>query len=524
MRVRFAPSPTGNIHIGNIRTAIFNWLAARSCGGEFLLRIEDTDRERSTDEAVQALFGVMEWMGLTFDGEPVYQSAQREAHLTAAESLLEGGHAYRFAKGDGGEATLLRFPWNTAGLPFVVDTESVELELHADEPVCVDQTGVSYSLRTRKGKPAPQQGTLAGFKGLQLYNAAGTLLLGLDDEVGGILDGTVAHEVAGAVRMVFQRREVQFTDLVKGHLSKPLDSMRDQVIVRSDGNPVFHLANVCDDIAMEISHVIRGDDHVENTFRHVFLYASLGAKLPQFAHLPMIVNQQGRPYSKRDGDAYVGDFRAKGYQPDALFNYLTLLGWSPGHDVEYMPRPELIAAFALDRVISSPAQMDFRKLLDFNGRYLADLPFAEFANAAWAAAADEDWAGGEREFFDQVALLLQTRTKLFTDVAGWAPFFVETLTYDEKAVRKHLAKDGVADRLRALAAAFSGLEAFDVAGIESAIHGVTEAAEMKQGKLNQPIRVALTGQSVGAGIYETAALLGRERVLARLEAGIAQAG
>ena len=422
----------------------------------------------------------------------------------------------QITKGDGGEATLLRMPWDTSALPFVHTGETVSLTLHADESVVIDQTGVAYALKTRKGKAAPQQGTLAGFQDLVVYGADDAELFRLDD-ASGFIAGTASETIAGAVRMTFTRREVAFDDCVKGRLSKPIDSMRDQVIVRSDGNPVFHLANVCDDIVMGITHVIRGDDHVENTFRHVFLYTALGAELPQFAHLPMIVNQQRKPYSKRDGDAYVGDFRDKGYQADALFNYLALLGWSPGNDVEYMNRDELVTAFTLDRVLSSSAQMDHRKLLDFNGRYLADLPAAEFATTAWELAAHYDWSTGvERGYFDAVAALLQTRTKLYTDIAGGEPYFIDAIAYDEKAQRKFLSKPDNQAALAALADRLAELADFAPGSIEAAVHATTEAAEIKQGKLNQPIRVALTGQTMGAGIYETAALLGRDRCLHRL--------
>lgn len=523
MRVRFAPSPTGKVHIGNIRTAIFNWLAARSQGGEFQLRIEDTDRQRSTSEATEALFDVLAWMGLDYDAEPVYQSKQLPGHLAAAERLLAQGNAYRFAKGDGGEAILLRFPWDCSGLPFVREGDRVVLDLHPDEAVTVDETGVSYALKTRKGKAAPQQGTLAGFRGLQLLAADGRVLFEIGDDVTCFYGGE-SRIIEDAVRMSFLRREVFFTDLVKGELSKPLDSMRDQVIVRSDGAPVFHLANVCDDIEMEITHVMRGDDHVENTYRHVFLYAALGAELPRFGHFPMIVNKQGKPYSKRDGDAYVGDFRAKGYQPDALFNYLALLGWSPGNDVEYMTRDEMVSSFSIERILSSPAQMDFRKLLDFNGRFIASLAFDEFREAAWGAAAGAGWRDGcSEEAFSRVARLLQSRTKLLSDVETWAPFFVDTPEYDEAAVQKVLVKPGVAEALQAVCNAWRELPGFTAAVLEQSLHDVTEERELKRGKLNQPVRVALTGQTSGAGLFETAELLGKDRVLRRLQDCVARA-
>ena len=302
VRVRFAPSPTGNVHIGNIRAAIFNWLFARHHeNGRFLLRIEDTDRERSTPEAVKAILNAMEWLGINYDEEPLYQSTQHVRHLEAAQQLLANGQAYKEDKGGTGQGE------------------------------CI------------------------------LFRMPGT--------------------------------DMAFHDEIKGDLRKEAKDMKDFVIVRSDGSPVFHLANVVDDITQNITHIIRGDDHVENTFRHVALYRALGAPVPRYAHLPMIVNAQGKPYSKRDGAAYVGQFREMGYSADALFNYLTLLGWSPGEDREKMSRAEIIAAFTLDRVKSAPAQMDLRKLTHMNGLYLAELPLDQFMTGVREFLARLDWAG-----------------------------------------------------------------------------------------------------------------------------------
>ncbi|MBR0056230.1 MAG: glutamate--tRNA ligase, partial [Kiritimatiellae bacterium] len=257
IRTRFAPSPTGNVHIGNIRAAIYNWLFARHEGGQFLLRIEDTDLERSTPAATQTVLDSMAWLGLDYDGEVLYQSTQRAHHLELAEQLLRSGHAYKEDKGGTGKGE------------------------------CV------------------------------IFRMPGT--------------------------------DIGYHDLVKGDLLKKAEDLRDFVIVRSDGSPVFHLGNVADDITMGVTHVIRGDDHVENTFKHIALYRALGAPVPQLAHLPMIVNAQGKPYSKRDGAAYVGEFRERGFLPEALFNSLALLGWSPGDDREVMTRDEMVAAFTLDR-------------------------------------------------------------------------------------------------------------------------------------------------------------------------------
>ena len=424
VRTRYAPSPTGHVHIGNIRVALFNWLIARHCGGVFLLRIEDTDRERSTPEAIEKNFEAMRWLGIEADEEPVYQSQRREAHLAAAEELLEKGLAYRsdFGSPEKGEAIVFKMPG----------------------------------------------------------------------------------------------RDMGFNDEVKGELGKKADDMKDLVIVRGDGNPVFHLANVVDDIFMGVNLVIRGDDHVENTYRHLALYEALGAEPPRFAHLPMIVNAQGKPYSKRDGDAYVGDFKAQGFEAEGLFNYLALLGWSPGDDREVMTREELIAAFDFSGVQSSPAQMDLRKLSWVNGEKLKTLPKEELAakcrEVLVAAKINPDAAD-----FDAVMGLMGERLKLVADMPAQAAyFFGEDFPVDEKQFRKRVQKDGVKELLEAVLAAFQALESWDPAALEQALLPVAESLGMDAGKLNPPLRVAVTGLGGGPGIFETLEILGKDVVLARL--------
>lgn len=424
VRVRFAPSPTGHVHIGNIRVAIFNWLFARHTGGEFLLRIEDTDRERSTPDAIAAIFDALEWLGMDHDGEPVYQSGRLDAHLEAAERLLSGGHAYREDKGDSGagECVVFRMPGD----------------------------------------------------------------------------------------------DMTFHDEIKGDLSKAARDVKDFVIVRSNGTPVFHLANVVDDIGMGITHILRGDDHIENTYRHVALFRALGADPPRYAHLPMIINDAGKPYSKRDGDAYVGEFRDKGYSPDALFNYLSLLGWSPGEDREKLDRQEAVALFSLDRVKSSPAKMDLRKLRHLNGQYVAELPLPEFVRAARDEIRAYPWAEGVDEaYFETVCELMQSRTHLVSMVSGWKYFFAEDFEYEEKPTRKFLRKEGVRERLAALRDRLETVDFGDEA-IERALREVEAAAGIREGTFNQPVRIAVTGTAAGAGLYETMNLLGKERVAGRL--------
>jgi len=523
VRVRFAPSPTGHVHIGNIRAAIFNWLYARHEGGAFLLRVEDTDLARSTPEAIHTLLDVMKWLGLDVDGPVVYQTKMLARHKEAALGLLANGQAYSLArKPEEPQAVVFRIP--VGDVPSMVrPVGPAEIQCHAEFPVVVDFTGVKYAIPSKKGEPVACEGCLAGFRDVRLYRADGSCVFDLAPHLDAVLQGGSPLAFEGVVRMAFTRREVFFRDLVKGELAKPLDGLKDLVIVRSDGSPVFHLANVCDDVTQDITHIIRGDDHVENTYRHVMLFNALGARPPQYAHLPMIVNAQGKPYSKRDGDAYVGDFRDRGFLPEALFNYLTLLGWSPGDDLEKMTRDQAVRLFTLDRIKSAPAQMDMRKLTALNAEYVAALPLDVFVSQARDYIRRYEWAGliTDEACFARICSLMQSRAHVYSYLADWRHFFEEIPSVcDEKAVQKILHKEGVRGMLQTLQAELAGCD-FSLAALESAMRRTEQAAGLGEGKLNQPVRVAITGSSIGAGVYETMDVLGKPRVLARLAHAIA---
>lgn len=422
-RTRFAPSPTGHVHIGNMRAAIFNWLYARHTGGQFLLRVEDTDIERSTPEAIKTLLEAMEWLGLDIDEQPLYQTSRQQAHLDAAEQLLASGHAYKEDKGGTGQGECIIFK----------------------------------------------------------------------------MPGT----------------DMEFTDLVKGTLKKPAKDMADFVIVRSNGTPVFHLANVLDDIEQGITHVIRGDDHVENTFRHIAMYQALGAPVPQFAHLPMIVNAQGKPYSKRDGDAFVGDFQAKGFFGDALFNYLALLGWSPGDDREVMTRQEMIDAFDISTVRSSPAQMDLKKLLWMNGEYVRAMRPVDFATLCREELRTVGLEIGENS--DDIFTLMQDRIKIRADIIPSMTFFcTDSYDYDEKSVEKKLLKPGVFQTLEKIIGIFQTLENFNAEAVNAALHDFVEKGGLKFGDVMPPLRIAVSGQQSGPDLAPVLAILGKEKSITRI--------
>ncbi len=427
IRVRFAPSPTGKVHIGNIRAAIYNWLFARHTGGKFLLRVEDTDLERSTPEAIKVLFECMQWLGLDYDEEVFYQTRNRDRHMEVVEQLLSSGHAYRVERtsreGKTGMVTMFRMP----------------------------KTGV-----------------------------------------------------------------IEFDDMVKGHMAKKAEDIQDFAIVRSDGSPIFHIANVVDDIDQRITHIIRGDDHVENTFKHICIFRALGKDVPRYGHLSMIVNQQGKPYSKRDGAAFVGEYREQGYLPEALFNYLLLLGWNPGDDREVLSRDEMIRLFELENVHVTAAMFDPKKLAWMNGEYIKRMPKADFLAEIVHRAA----AAGQQipEGFDLSSLAdqLQVRTKFLNDIpAATQCFFSDDYLFDRKAVDKRLAKEGVKVLLEDIIARFAAVEDWRAIVLEELVKGLSQGNGM--GPWVHPIRVAVSGRGEGIGLFEMLELLGKEKTLKRLK-------
>ena len=444
IRVRFAPSPTGKVHIGNIRAAIYNWLFARHTGGKFLLRVEDTDLERSTPEAIQVLFDCMKWLGLDWDEEVFYQTKNVKRHLEVVDQLLASGHAYK------------------------VERTSRE-----------GKTGVVTMFRM------PKEGT------------------------------------------------IEFDDIVKGHMAKKAEDIQDFAIVRSDGSPIFHIANVVDDIDQRVTHIIRGDDHVENTFKHICIFRALGAEVPRYAHLSMIVNQQGKPYSKRDGAAFVGEYREQGYLPEALFNYLLLLGWNPGDDREVLSREEMVKLFELEKVHVTAAMFDPKKLAWMNGEYIKKIPAAEFRDMLVRSSASEGSSSGslgeyavslrsdlrdasERiAWWDYLAAQIQVRTKFLTGLGDSIRCFVsDDFPFDEKAVEKRLRKPGVKALLLDLVERFSKVGDWSAPALEAVVKELSQGNGM--GPWVHPIRVAVSGRGEGIGLFEMLQLLGRETTLARL--------
>ena len=468
VRVRFAPSPTGYLHIGGARTAIFNWLYARHHGGTFILRIEDTDAARSTPELVQSIVDGMQWLGLDADEGPTYQSEALERHQQDAERLLASGQAYRdFA--DAEEVQKIRQQIQQAG-------RGAYRGLGRDLPLADSQQ------RADAGEPF-------------------------------------------AVRFKVPPGKIEWNDLVHRQTTFETDTIEDFVILRSNGTPTYNLSVVSDDIEMKMTHVVRGDDHISNTPKQIMIYEALGATVPTFAHLPLILGEDKKRLSKRHGAVSVLEYRDQGYLPQSVFNFLSLLGWSPEDEQEKMNRETLIERFDLSRVGRSGAIFDLKKLDWLNGEYLAEMQPEELvplvrpsleAEGLWRDSFD----GDERDLLHQVLTMLQGRTRRIGDFAQFGRPYLDPsndFPYDPKFEKKHLKGDGLADNIQALTDRFRAAERWDEESLEGALRGLAEERGISAGKLIHPTRLALTGMGVGPGIFDVILAVGRDRSLARMD-------
>jgi glutamyl-tRNA synthetase len=461
VRTRFAPSPTGYLHIGGARTALFSWLYARRHGGEFLLRIEDTDRERSTDDAVRAIFEGLDWLGLTPDQPAIFQTQRFDRYRAVAQQLLAEGKAY----------------------PCYCSKEELE-QMRAQQMARKEKPRYDGRCRQRAEPKAGVQPVL------RFRNP---------------LDGEVVIE-----------------DLIKGRVVFRNAELDDLIIVRADGTPTYNFCVVVDDADMGITHVVRGDDHVNNTPRQINILKALGATPPAYAHVPMILGADGVKLSKRHGAVSVIEYRALGFMPDAVLNYLVRLGWSHG-DQELFTRQQMIELFDLTRVQLSPARFDMEKLIWVNHQYLktAD-PALVAAELDWhLQRLGVDTAGGPP--LTEVVLAQRERCKTLVEMSEKSVFFYRDFErYDDKAAAKNLNNETL-PALRALQAALDGLPDWQAPAIQAAVDGVAAVLGAKLGVVAQPLRVAVAGNSVSPPIDETLRLLGRERTLARLARAIAHA-
>jgi glutamyl-tRNA synthetase len=426
VKVRFPPSPTGFLHIGGARTALYNWLFARHNNGKMVLRIEDTDRQRSTEEATQAILDSMTWLGLDWDEGPYHQSDRLEIYNEYVEKLLKDGKAF-----------------------------------HVDDP--------------EKGR---------------------------------------------AVRFKITDELTDFDDIVHGNIKSDTSLLEDFVIQKADGFPAYNFACVVDDGVMGITHIIRGDDHLSNTPRQIALYKALGFDLPKFAHIPMILGEDGSRMSKRHGATSVTDYRTKGYLPDALVNFIALLGWSPGHDQELLTRQEMIEKFTLKRVNKTSSRFDFTKLDWMNSKYIQNLPVENLVSELrpYIKDANLDSDIVSDEWLHKLVELYKERFRTLPEfVTLTTPFFYDEIEYEDTAVQKYLKK-GNSSLVKDAYKRLKEVKDFSSIGeLESCLRSITTEHSIGFGKLAQPIRVALIGKSASAGIFETLELLGKDKTLKRLE-------
>jgi glutamyl-tRNA synthetase len=493
-RVRFAPSPTGYLHVGGARTALFNWLFARRNHGAFILRIEDTDAQRSSEEMVSGILDGLKWLGLDWDEgpgiegphAPYFQSQRFERHRALADRLIASGHAYRC--------------------------------------YCAPE------LLKQKREAAERQGL--GWK----YDR--TCLRLTSEEIRDLSASGTPH----AVRIKVPDRRIAFTDRVHGAIEFDADQIEDFVILRSDRQPTYHLSVVADDVEMGITHVVRGDDHISNTPKQLLLYDALGFPAPEFAHVPLILGPDKKRLSKRHGATSVTEYQRAGYIPEAMVNFLVLLGWSPGRgagapgvsrrgtgapglnkDQELFSRAELVDAFSLDGISGGNAVFNPEKLDWFNAQHLARLPPDELSSRVEpglreAGLWNDEYSGARRTWLQNVLGLLLPRVKRLPDfVEQGRPFFEDAFEYDPEAVKKHLSSADLREHVAALRDALKAVDPFEAAAIESVLRSVAQVRGIKAGSLIHATRVAVTGRAVSPGLFEVLALLGRDRTLARLE-------
>lgn len=465
-RVRFAPSPTGYLHVGGARTALFNWLFARHHGGTYILRIEDTDIDRSRPELVDAVLEGLRWLELDWDEGPFYQSQRLESYHAMAERLRQSGHAYPcFCTPE--ELDHRRQAAEKSGRPWKYDGRCRRL---APEEVTA-RAGQPHALRFR----VPESG------------------------------------------------ETRFDDLVFGQLTVSHDEIEDFVLLRSDALPTYHLGVVADDIDMRITHVIRGADHISNTPKQLLLYQALGEEPPIFAHVPLILGPDRTRLSKRHGATSVTAYRELGFLPEAFRNFMALLGWSPGDDTELMHTDELIRRFSLQQVTRTNAVFDRAKLEWFNGEYLRNDPLEKILphvegelrrTGLW----QDEWGKAQKNWFAKVVETLRPRVRLLTDFSGWArAFFSDDFDYDAVAVKKFLKNERLAELLPQVREALAGVPGWTHDEIERAVRGVAERADVKAGLLINACRVGLTGQAVAPPLFTSMELIGREKVVTRLQ-------
>lgn len=459
IRVRFAPSPTGFLHVGGARTALYNWLLARKHRGVFVLRIEDTDVQRSSQEMVDVILQSMEWLGLQWDEGPFFQSGRLENYRRAASQLVEKGKAYRcFCKPEDLNAR------REAGMK--------EKGAWKYERLCLQLTASEIHEKTASGNPY-------------------------------------------AIRFLVASGRTTIQDLVHGEISLDHEAVDDFVLLRSDGYPTYHLSVVVDDIDMKITHVIRGDDHISNTPKQIMLYEAFESSAPRFAHLPLILGPDKKRLSKRHGSVAVEEYRNQGILPEALVNFLALLGWNPGDDREIFSKDELVQEFDLQRVGSSNAVFDVKKLQWMNGKYMSSASLERILELLPPFLPDPSWLN-DPGFASRVDLMRTRATTLAELGQSLTMFYDEQFEYDPKGLEKS-KKDGTVPALvEDFARSLTTVAPWQKQSLEAHLRQFTEARSLKAAALIHPVRLGLTGKTAGPGLFELLEAIGQEVSVARL--------
>lgn len=468
IRVRFAPSPTGELHVGGARTALYNWLYAKQHDGKFVLRVEDTDEKRSTEENLEQILRSMSWLGMDWDEGPILQSDRLDLYSDYVSLLMSSGHAY------------------------YCFSAQEEIEEQREKAL---EAGDNWVYR------GPDRDLSA-------------------DEVRAKLEAEEQHTVRFKVP---DEGEITIKDLVQGEVTFECANIEDFVLQRSDEKPTYHLSNVVDDIEMGITHVIRGADHLSNTPKQVLVYEALNANLPEFAHLPLILGEDGKRLSKRHGATSIEYFHDKGYLPGAVINYLALLGWNPGDDREIFTSSELIQEFTLDRVNPSNPKFDFDKLAWLNGEYIKEVPAGELRPAVREALQirgcwDEELDMERRDFFFALIELWQPRARTINELAdNIAPFLTEAFVYDPDALKEHVHNKDLLGLVEAFREALLQVDPWDQEQLESTLREVAAGHDREAAELIHPTRISLVGKKSSPGIFEVLELMGREKARVRLD-------
>jgi len=454
---RFPPSPTGFLHVGNARTAIFNWLYARRMKGKFILRIEDTDAERSTQEAIDVIFEALEWLGIDWDEGPYYQTKRLDIYSDYLERLINSGRAYYCTCSPDEIEVMRQKAMATGGKP-------------------------KYDGTCRNKGLSKMPGAVIRFKAP--------------------LSGTTVVE-----------------DVIKGNIVFQNDELDDFILCRSDGIPTYNYAVVIDDMTMQVNTVIRGDDHVMNTPKQILIYKALDCPLPIFGHVPMVLGTDKSRFSKRHGAVSVSAYRNMGILPDAMLNYLVRLGWSHG-DQEFFTRRELIEVFDLEHIGRSAGVFDPEKLLSLSADHIRAMPPEKLVEPLKPFLKQHGIEIGDRNLLIKVIETLHARSKTLDEMAESALFyFADDVSYEEKAVKKFL-KPAAVEALQLLIDQLEKLEDFSEKKLETAFKTVMDQTGLKLGKIAQPVRVALTGRTASPGIFEVTAILGKDKVVSRLKKAI----